>query len=224
MCGVQALLVLILVCYHAAVPLPLAYGGIPASAVIGTISALCGSFGCFILSRSLWSVYFVDVALGLLAMAWACAVMAVVPHWPLLMVERYPVAMNAQMIGLAIAVAVFTWLVGLGQRRHREGVATSWVFRANGAARRFAFLSGALALTLGGLMAAWPRLRFVAVPDDSIGRVTAGFGAYLFLFLVMLVSSRRLKKLTFHILTLLVLASAVGFMMIRMYPYTPKFE
>lgn len=223
-CGVQALLVLILVCYHAAVPLPLAYGGIPASAVIGTISALCGSFGCFILSRSLWSVYFVDVAFGLLAMAWACAVMAVVPHWPLLMVERYPVAMNAQMIGLAIAVAVFTWLVGLGQRRRREGLTTSWVFRANGATRRFAFLSGALALTLGGLMAAWPRLRFVAVPDDSIGRVTAGFGAYLFLFLMMLVSSRRLKKLTFHILTLLVLASAVGFMMIRMYPYTPKFE
>lgn len=223
-CGVQALFVLILVCYHAAVPFPLAYGGIPASAVIGTISALCSSFGCIMISRSPWSVYFVDVALGLLAMACACAVMAVVPHWPLSMVERYPVAMNAQMIGLAIAVAVFTWLVGLGQRRHREGLTTSWVFRANGATRRFAFLSGALALTLGGLMAAWPRLRFVAVPDDSIGRVTAGFGAYLFLFLMMLVSSRRLKRLTFHILTLLVLASAVGFMMIRMYPYTPKFE
>lgn len=223
-CGVQALFVLILVCYHAAVPLPLAYGGIFASAVIGTISGLCGSFGCIILSRSLWSLYFVDVALGLLAMAWACAVMTVVPHWPLSMVERYPVAMNAQMIGLAIAVGVFTWLVGLGQRRHREGLTTSWFFRASGAARRFAFLSGALALTLGGLMAAWPRLRFVAVPDDSIGRVTAGFGAYLFLFLMMLVSSRRLKRLTFHILTLLVLASAVGFMMIRMYPYTAKFE
>ena len=73
-------------------------------------------------------------------------------------------------------------------------------------------------------MAAWPRLRFVAVPDDSIGRVTAGFGAYLFLFLMMLVSSRRLKRLTFHILTFLVLASAVGFMKMRMYPYTPKFE
>lgn len=223
-CGVQALFVLILVCYHAAVPLPLAYGGIPASAVIGTISALCGSFGCIMLSRSLWSVYFVDVALGLSAMAWACAVMTVVPHWPLSMVERYPIALNAQMIGLAIAVGAFTWLVGLGQRRHREGLTTSWVFRATGVARRFAFLSGALALTLGGLMAVWPRLRFVAVPDDSIGRVTAGFGGYLFLFLMMLVSSRRLKTLTFHILTLLALASAVGFMMIRMYPFTPKFE
>ena len=223
-CGVQALFILILVCYHAAVPLPLAYGGIPASAVIGTISALCGSFGCIILSRSLWSLYFVEVAFGLLAMAWACAVMTVVPHWPLSMVERYPVAMNAQMIGLAIAVGAFTWLVGLGQRRQREGLTTSWVFRASGVTRRFSFLSGVLALTLGGLMAAWPRLRFVAVPDDSIGRVTAGFGAYLFLFLMMLVSSRRLKRLTFHILTLLVLASAVGFMMIRMYPYTPKFE
>ncbi len=223
-CGVQALFVLILVCYHAAVPLPLAYGGIPASAVICTISALCGSFGCMVLSRSLWSVYFVDVAFGLLAMAWACAVMTVVPHWPLSMVERYPVAFTAQMIGLAIAVGAFTWLVGLGQRRHREGLTTSWVSRATGVTRRFAFLSGALALTLGGLLAAWPRLRFVAVPDDSIGRVTAGFGAYLFLFLMILVSSRRLKTLTFHILTILALASAVGFMMIRMYPYSSKFE
>ncbi|MCH8149877.1 MAG: hypothetical protein IH987_18165 [Planctomycetes bacterium] len=223
-CGVQALFVLILVCYHAAVPLPLPYGGIPALAINGAISAICGSVGCILLSRSLWSLYLVDVALGLLAMALACAVMSVVPHWPVTMAERYPAALNAQMIGLALAVGVFTWLVDLGNRRHREGLTTSWVLQANSVCRRFAFLSGALALTLGGLMAVWPRLRFVAIPDDSIGRVTAGFGAYLFLFLTMLVSSRRLKRLTLHILTLLVLACAVGFMMIRMYPYSPAFE
>lgn len=223
-CGVQALFVLILVCYHAAVPLPLPYGGIPAAAITGAISALGGSVGCILLSRSLWSPYLVDVALGLLAMTLACAVMSVVPHWPVSMAERYPAALNAQMIGLTLAVGVFTWLVDLGNRRHREGLTTSWVLQANSVCRRFAFLSGALALTLGGLMAIWPRLRFVAIPDDSIGRVTAGFGAYLFLFLTMLVSSRRLKRLTLHILTLLVLACAVGFMMIRMYPYSLAFE
>lgn len=223
-CGVQAVLVLILVCYHAAVPLPLAYGGIRASAVIGTVSALCGFCGCFLLARARWNRYFVDAALGLLSMALACAAMAVVPRWPPSMAERSPVAMTAQMIGLAVAVGLFTWQVELGQRRQNEGLTSLWVVRSMADAKRFAFLSGALAITLGGLMAMWPRLRFVAAPDDSIGRVTAGFGAYLFLFLTLLVCARRLRRLTFHLLTLMAMASAMSFMMIRMYPFTRLFE
>lgn len=223
-CGVQAVFVLILVCYHAAVPLPLAYGGIRASAVIGTVSALLGFCGCILLVRARWSRYFVDAALGLLSMTLASVVMAVVPRWPLSMAERYPVAMTAQMIGLTLAVGLFTWQVDLGQRRKNEGLMSLWVVRSIADAKRFAFLSGALAITLGGLMAMWPRLRFVAAPDDSIGRVTAGFGAYLFLFLTLLVCARRLKRLTFHLLTLMAMASAMSFMMIRMYPFTRLFE
>ena len=72
-------------------------------------------------------------------------------------------------------------------------------------------------------MAIWPRIPWIAIPDASVRGVATGFGANLFLLLVLLWCSRRLKRLTFHILTILALVSAAGFMMMRMYPFTSQF-
>jgi hypothetical protein len=91
-------------------------------------------------------------------------------------------------------------------------------------AKRGAFINAVFAVSLGGLMALWPQLPAIAVPDDSIGRVTAGFGANLLLLLVVLWSARRLRRMTFHILSLFALGSTAGFMFIRMLPYALSFR
>jgi hypothetical protein len=85
-------------------------------------------------------------------------------------------------------------------------------------------LSAALALVAGALMTSWPRLPTVAGMDHTIGRVTAGFAAHLFLLLVMLWCSRRLRRLTFHLLTVLAVFSTAGFIVVRMIPFASRLE
>lgn len=89
-------------------------------------------------------------------------------------------------------------------------------------ARRFAFLCSALALVAAALMTYWPRIPAIAAMDHSFGRVMAGFGAHLFLLLVMLWSSRWLKRVTFHMLTLLAVISTIGFLVVRVIPFASK--
>ena len=149
--------------------------------------------------------------------------MSALPSYPQSTAERYPVIFNAMVVGLALAMALWTWLATLWRRQLHEGIAGPTAGRLIPHTIRGAFLSAVLAVTIAGLMAVWPRLPSIAVPDDSLERVTAGFGGNLMLLLVVLWSARRLKKLTFHILTLLVVASAAGFMMMRMLPYSPHF-
>ena len=90
-------------------------------------------------------------------------------------------------------------------------------------AKRFSFFNAALAVVAAGMMAAWPRWPTVATTDDSLGRVAAGVAANLFLLLVLLWSSRRLNKPTFHGLVVLGLLSMMGFLYARMMPFTSRF-
>lgn len=90
--------------------------------------------------------------------------------------------------------------------------------------KRFAFLNAVLGLLVADLMSVWPRLRWIAIPDDSLGRVTAGFGVHLLLLLVLLWSARRLNLLTLHVLSVVAVLSSAGFLLVRAYPYTPQFQ
>jgi hypothetical protein len=89
-------------------------------------------------------------------------------------------------------------------------------------AQRFAFLSAALALVAGALMTYWPRLNSIAGMDHTLGRITAGFAAHLFLVLVMLWCSRRLRRLTYHLLTVLAVVLTAGFIIVRMAPFASR--
>jgi hypothetical protein len=130
---------------------------------------------------------------------------------------------SATVIGFALGTAVWTWLSvaweqHAGSERRRETTALM-IPRA----KRFAFLNAAMAVVVGLLMAVWPRLRGISATDDEFGQVVAGLGANLFLLLVILWSSRRLQRPTIYILTALALVSTVGFIVIRMLPFTPRF-
>jgi hypothetical protein len=71
-------------------------------------------------------------------------------------------------------------------------------------------------------MTVWPRLPAIAAMDHSYGRIAAGLSANLYLLLVMLWCSRRLQRLTFHLLTMLAVLSTMGFVIMRMLPFASR--
>ena len=164
-----------------------------------------------------------DVAMGLTSLTLCAVTVLLVPSRPTLLAERYPMIFSATVIGFALGTAIWTWLSGTWEQQPdtEQGRTTTSLLIPH--AKRFAFLNAAMALVVGMLMAVWPRLRGISATDDEFGQVIAGLAANLFLLLVILWSSRRLKRPTFYILTALALLSTAGFIVVRMLPFTPQF-
>jgi hypothetical protein len=179
--------------------------------------------------------------MGLTSLALCGLATVVVPSKPSALAGRYPMIFNAMMVGLAVSTVLCTHLasvwrsqpgdvrpVDVGKARQgRSSRSTDWKIRPTSRlapyAQRFAFFNASLALVVGAVMAVWPRWPGIAPTDDSLGRVSAGVAANLFLLLVMLWCARRSNKLTFKILTVLTVVSTVGFVMVRMMPWSPRF-
>ena len=164
-----------------------------------------------------------DVAMGLTSLTVCALAVSLVPSRPALLAERYPMIFSATVIGFALGTVLWTWLsVSWEQRAETE---PGWTTRSPliPRAKRFAFLNAAMAVVVGMLMAVWPRLRGISATDDEFGQVIAGLAANLFLLLVILWSSRRLRRPTIYILTALALVSTTGFIVVRMLPFTPQF-
>ncbi|MBU0717293.1 MAG: hypothetical protein KJ749_03515 [Planctomycetes bacterium] len=221
--GVTAVAVILLVGYQLAVPMALARGGFRVAALGVAGSSAVAALGCFLFTAQFWSARFTDAGMALSSLALCAGSLSLLPGRPEALTERYPIIFNTMMVALALAVAAWTWLAISWGQQLPEGSLSTTAERMIPHAKRFAFVNAVLALTLGGLMALWPRMRSVAITDDSIGRVAAGFGANLFLLLVMLWCARRLKRLTYHILAMFVLVSTVGFMIMRIHPFTLRF-
>ena len=221
--GMVALAVLLLGCYQLAVPVAVGNIGFRFSALVMSGSAGLAAWACFTLVSRFWSPNLADVGVGLASLALAGIAVSLVPSYPESLTERYPVIFNAMMVGLAVAAALCTWLATRRPRKPDEDRGATLEGRLIPHAKRGAFLSAVLAVAIGGLMAVWPRLPSIAIDDCSVGRVTAGFGANLLLLLVVTWSARRLKKTTLHVLSLLVVASAAGFMIMRMLSYSSQF-
>ena len=221
-CSMLAMGIGFLVCYHLLVPIRTVGGGYRGSALLATGSAALAAGACLILLKRGFSGHLADASVGLASLGLCGAATLFVPSRVTVLAERYPMVFNAMIVGLACATALWTWLAEVWRQRPggREGWTTAG--RLIPHAKRFAFLSAALALVAGVLMTFWPRLPGIATMDHSYGRVTAGFAANLFLLLVMLWSSRRLRRLTFHVLTLLAVASTAGFLTMRMIPFASR--
>ena len=222
-CGILASVVILLASYHLAVPVALERGGFRLGALAVTVAGAVGAAACFAQVARAAAPKLGDAGMGLSSLFFCGLAVAVVPSRPQTLAERYPMVLNAMVVGLACALAGSTWVASLRGTRWRTSTVGALLGRLMPHAKRFAFLNAVLALTLAWLMALWPRFRSIGVSDGSIGRITAGFGANLFLLLVMLWAARRLKRLTFHLLTILALVSAAGFMTMRMLPFTPQF-
>jgi hypothetical protein len=221
--AVIVLAVVLLVCYHLAVPIALQTGGFRLAALATTGSAAIAAAACFLLVSRWWSAYLADMAMVLTSLALCGLPTLVVPSTPAVLGERYPLVFSAMIVGLATATGVWTALASNWRRRTEGDVPATTMVRLIPYARRFAFFSAALALVIGAVMALWPRWPTISATDDTLGRVTAGVAANLFLLLVMLWCSRRLHKATFQILTVLVVLSTTGFLLARMLPFTPRF-
>lgn len=220
---VIGLVVLFLVCYHLAVPIRSELGGFRATTLASVAAAWIAAAGAWLLVRDRWNAAVADVGMGLASLGMCGMCVLMVPEKPDTLAERYPVVFNALMMGWAGATACWTWL-GCDYRYVGPPPAVL-TLRTHGpaVARRFAFLTAALALVVSAVMAAWPRLPAIAVTDDSLQRVCAGLAANLFLLWVTLWCGRHMHRVTFQALTVVSVLSAACFLMARMLPFTPRF-
>lgn len=211
------------VTYALAVPLEVSGAGVRVAPLLGCVSAVIGSAACFALASRRHSGSMADAAFGLLALSLASAAVAAIPAFPPALVERYPVVFNAAIAGLAVAAALGAVLAHRWTQHAQADPdnAITVMFRAH--AKRAIFICGAAALTIGGMMAFWPRLEGIATPDFSLPRVSAGFGANLLLFVVLLGCARRFQRPTYYVLAGLAFVSAAAFMVVRILPFTPRF-
>lgn len=221
--GIVTVATVLSVGYHLAVPLAVA-GSVRAGLFIATVTSFAAMAAVFTIAVQWENAALMDGGLGLLSLGVCGLAVSVVPFYPASLAERYPVVLTAMVAGLALATWLCTWL-GLRPQRNRSPFARRWgAIDVAEHFKRFAFLNAVLGLLVAALLSVWPRLRWIAIPDDSLGRVTAGFGAQLLLLLVLLWSARRMNLITFHVLSIVAVVSSAGFMLMRAYPYTPQFQ
>lgn len=221
-CGVLAIVIIVLTCYHLLVPVRTMWGGFQGSTLLVFVSGALAAGGSFLLLDRSWSDNLADATLGMASLSLCGLAMLALPRLPTSLSERYPMMFNAMIVGLTLATGLWTWLSCVQPTPLDDGEPRTTAVRLIPHAQRFAFLGAALALVAGALMTYWPRRSSIAGMDDTMGRITAGFAAHLFLVLVMLWCSRRLRSLTFHLLTLLAVASTAGFIIIRMDPFASR--
>lgn len=214
---------ILLVCYHFAVPVPFSGGGFRPTTLMTSLSAAVAAGAGFTFLRREWTVGVADVSLALTSLAVCGLAIAFVPDQPARLTVRYPLVFNAMVFGLATATLLWSALAVSWDQRNREGGTPATYRRLSPYAKRFAFLNGALALVAAGLMGVWPRWPGIDTTDDSLGRVAAGLAAHLGLLLVLLCCSRWLKRFTLQILTILTVVSAAAFLWVRMAPFRPGF-
>ena len=214
------LLVALSACHHLVAPEPggaLGFRGSAAAMAIASTAACVA--GWHVLLRA-WSQLLLDAIMALIPPVFAGASLVFLAEEPANMQERYPRMFNAMIVGLGGATG---WLAFLSLVwRDQIGPEGSWSTegRLSRVLPRFAFMNGALGLIVAALMALWPRVTGVSTPDDSLGRMTAGLAGNLWLVLVFMWCSRRLRRPTFHALVLLALLTTAGFVIVRIMPYS----
>lgn len=219
-----AFVVLFLTSFHLAVPLSVGtWGGFRLASLITAGTAGLAATASFALLNRKWSVPLAELALALTSLSICGVVMLWLPSKPEALTERYPMVFNATLVGLAIATALWTWLAQIWDQQLDEGRAWTIAARLVPVVKRFSFLTVALALVVGAIMAVWPRLPSIYTADDTFGRVCAGFAGNLFLVLVTMWVSRHRRRFTFVLLTCMAMVSTVGFLVVRLLPFTSQY-
>lgn len=158
-----------------------------------------------------------DAVLALFSLCVAGVATLAVPRQESL-AEYFPVLLNALAVGFsAAACGAAFWAIWWRTRDAGEGSPTAQIIAASSS--RFVFLNGVIAFLSAMMMAFWPRLPGIAAMDDSYGRVISGFAANFLLLLIMLWAARRLNRIPLHVMTILVLCSAIGFVAARVLPF-----
>lgn len=212
---VVSLSVALLVCYHLVVPVPLGSENFRWTALITAVTAGLAAWASFLMVDHRRSKALAECAMGLTSLA-LCALMTLcIPAQPVMLMERYPMVFNAVLVGLAISTALWAWLGVVWEQQLDEGRPWTTTGSLIPIAKRFSFFTAAFALLVAAVMAVWPRWPTVSATDDTLGRMAAGLAGNLLLIGVTLWCSRRLKKYTFELLTIMAVLSTVGFLVSR---------
>lgn len=158
-----------------------------------------------------------DAVLGLFSLCLAGLATVAVPRQESL-AEYFPVLLNALTVGFS-AAACGAGFLAISVRTHHPAAGSVAMRTLAAASTRFVFLNGVIAFLSAMMMGFWPRLPGIAAMDDSYGRVISGFAANFLLLLIMLWVSRRLNRIPLHVMTVLVLCSAIGFVAARVLPF-----
>lgn len=183
---------------------------------LGLAAAGCGSAAAvfFVLNRH-WSRGLGDVAAGLLTAGVCALAVAVAPTGAAEWSYRFPVHFNTILVALAVLIAFWNWIHGVWEQQLDGGEAWTTAGRLRSMCSRFAYTTGLVGLSVGLILAAWPRLRGIPGRDASLGRVVFGVAAHLLLVLVLMRSWRRWRRTTFAVLAAMVSLSLVFFIVAR---------
>ena len=214
---------MLLTCFHLAIPIQLDNGGFRLPMLLVSASAILAGVAGLVFIRQAWNVGVADTAMGLMSLGLCGLATLAVPDSATDLSQRYPMIFNAMVVGFAAAAALSTLAALRGKPDTPHGSVDALHAKLTPYLKRFAFLNGALGLVAASLMAAWPRWPGISATDDSLGRVLAGLGALLFHLLVLLWCSRKLKRLTLQILTVLSIIIAATFLVVRIVPFSPGF-
>lgn len=218
-----SLFILLSSCYHLLVPVKFDLTGPLLGGLIVALSTALCALSCFVMFHRTGQVHAAEVAMGLATFALCSFAALSVSGEDLPAADRYPLLFTAVIVGFAASTVLWVQLASIGRRDRDSGRLETVAARLFPQLTRFAFLSGALGLLASSVLAIWPRLPTIATMDDTLGRVTAGFAANLFLLLTALWSARRLRRPTFHMLAILIVLSCGGFIMARILPLTAKY-
>lgn len=217
-CGVLGMAVLVLAAFHLTVPTSVAGGHRFAALLGGACTGACAA-GLALLIRRQWDGRLVETAMGLVSLSVCVWASTLLPGQPVLLATRFPLVFMATVVGMSLATLAWTTAAG-SLPPPAEGLPEDAVrrdFRV--ACKRFAFLTAALGVLVAALLALWPTQPGIATTEDTLERFGSGLGVHLLLLIVLLWCGRRLKRLTFHLLTLLAAGSTLGFAVVRMWPW-----
>lgn len=215
--AIVALALNVAVLFHILVPAGQSTPALRFSGVRAGVAALVASSGGLFLLRRTWGAQLADATLGLIALGVCGIAIAAIPSERMPLDLKYPMIFNAITVGYAFTAGAFAQLswVWCGASLPPASTRKRIVPHLN----RFAFFCAAVALLSGVMMSFWPGVPGVATMDHSLGRVVAGFAAFLFLMLITLRSARLFERLSFHFLTVAVAACMVAFLATRALPF-----
>jgi hypothetical protein len=218
-CSVLAAILVLCVAYHLAVPV-LDFCGKPglAAALTFLVSAL-GAFCTLRLGIHRRIDGLTNAGLGLASLSFLSLPTVFVAGSDPRLADAYPAWFNALVFGGTIAVLAGTRVL-LGLRTiPKDARAGLRPFLAP-FVRRCTFLSSCLTLLIATMMAAWPRLPAIATTDDTLGRMIMGFLGCAGFAMASAYSAMRLGGWSFHLVTVLSLITAAGFVWARIIPFS----
>lgn len=198
-------------------------GAFHADAFLVFVCSLLVGISGLVLAHRLWHANFGEIGMAHLTLAIVALLVAMVPEWaggPDLD-TRMPLLLAAAMIGLAVMTFIWHWLPNVWHQQLRGGMAWTTTGRLLPHARRMGVIVAAFGALASLQLAFWPTMS--ATRDDSLARWILGLTANVFLVGLMVLGTRLSGRRSMAGITLVALALAGAYVVIRFPDNAVKF-